>query len=220
MAFKQRTRPHGMCLGGTGWLGNSRFSNHCHSTAMTTSTPGTDMVKGESVLHSPCLMCRYSLRGLPRVYRCPECGYSYVKPISVFNRPVTSWRWLAVLNLVAFVTGVMVVLVRGQYTPLLATGIGFVAAAFRGFSAQRKVIVTPEEVQIVIGPEIRQRIPMPCIRNCIWSVVDGSLRLFDNSGSEICVIPRRFLWSHHKTKKLVEAVNAQTVKHHSKGGVA
>lgn len=174
-------------------------------------------VNGNGIAEVACPICRYSLEGLPQRHRCPECGYYYTKPFAVFRRSVANWQWLALANLATFVAGIVLVLAEGKFTFLLLTGIGFIAATLRGFAVLRKVIVTPEVVQIVIGSRIKRRVPIESIGECLWSSIDGSVRLLDCAGMEIGVIPRGFLWSHRKSKKLVDAINAIVDRRHVKG---
>ncbi|MCB9852536.1 MAG: hypothetical protein H6819_05535 [Phycisphaerales bacterium] len=55
-----------------------------------------------------CLQCRYSLKGLPYPYRCPECGLAYDAETVVF-RPKRPWylipRGIIVMSLVVLYLG-------------------------------------------------------------------------------------------------------------------
>lgn len=191
------------------WLGDMGDSNRSYGTVVigcsAIEARGMDR---DAIGEFECPMCKYSLEGLPQSHHCPECSYLYTKPFAVFHRSVAVWQWLTLANLITFAAGIVLVLAKGKFTFWLLTGIGFVAALLRGFSAVRKVIITHDEVQIVVGSEITRRVPMALVGKCSWDRVDGSIRFLNYKGGEIDAIPRGFLWSHRKSMALVEEVNA------------
>lgn len=155
-----------------------------------------------------CPICRYRLRGLPRNHRCPECGYLYTFPCYAFKRNVAAWKWLAWGNLAIFAIGLLFLLFQGSYTFFLVAGIGVAGAGYRVLMDRRQVVVTPEHLEVIVGREIRRRLPLSSIGSCNWSRVDGGIYIVDLNGAELGSIPHSFFWSHRVAKALAEKVNS------------
>jgi len=167
-------------------------------------------VRGDEEKRYRCPICGYSLRGLPQRCRCPECGHDCATPLFVFERDVAYWKWYALANLPLFLIGLLFLVVRGSYTLLLVAGIGVVGGGCRVLMQKRKIVVTPEDLQVIVGSEVRRTLPLSAIRDCIWSRVDGSVKVLDRSGNELASIPRSFFWSHRAAKGLAEKVRGIT----------
>lgn len=89
----------------------------------------------------PCLQCGYSLRGLPIVHRCPECGYPTVDSRLRFDsRPRSMFFWLSAL-IVGWLTGaIMLSGPRGSRHPSIS----------RAQVAQAEVQAIAQQVQMYL----------------------------------------------------------------------
>lgn len=64
-----------------------------------------------------CPACRYSLQGLPSVYRCPECGFEYDEGTIILSETVSKTnRWSLLLILPMFFMGPPHEIVQGLST--------------------------------------------------------------------------------------------------------
>lgn len=90
-----------------------------------------------SVLLDRCPVCRYSLQGLPRKHRCPECGFEYDEETRVW-RPRSFWKFGGIM---LFVLGVQLPQAMGRISrrspsqPLfwLNAGLGLLFAGMLGW---------------------------------------------------------------------------------------
>ncbi len=64
-----------------------------------------------------CPACRYSLQGLPSVYRCPECGFEYDEGTIILSETVSKTsRWSLLALILLFFTGPLDEIVQGIST--------------------------------------------------------------------------------------------------------
>lgn len=103
---------------------------------------------------SQCANCRYSLKGLPRTHRCPECGLHYDEWTRIWRPRYPAWAYWTPLGMVLLVVGLdLDDIARGDWSgvlwklifvgPIIGFGVWQIRRANR---KGRYAAITPEGV--------------------------------------------------------------------------
>ncbi len=113
----------------------------------------------EHVIHplKHCPACDYSLEGLPRRYRCPECGEAYDDSMLEVATGATARARTIVFALTAVVlaalafAAIRLIPMRGAIIPVIPIAVAavcLVAAQLEYVMRRRRCIATPEGVRV------------------------------------------------------------------------
>lgn len=154
-----------------------------------------------------CPRCCYSLRGLPTVHRCPECGLQCDSDAVVFREPRIAWVCVASLTAglllwraVSTFAGIGRSWDWWANTPLVA----LLAVLIWWLTRQRHmVIVSPRYLQIHGRSSTPEIFAIEDIGDAHWSYVTGTISISDRFGDTNVTIPSRFLAAAWRSRKVV-----------------
>lgn len=154
-----------------------------------------------------CPICAYSLRGLPAVHRCPECGLECDSNAIVFKEPRTAWACLASLT-----AGILLWRTLAEFAAMgrpwdwsaSAAPVAFVAVLIWWLTRKRHIIiVTPRYLHIHGRSSTPESFAIEDIGDAHWSFVTGTVSISDRLGNEIIRLPSRFLAAPWRSRRMV-----------------
>lgn len=157
-----------------------------------------------------CPWCGYCLKGLPRKYKCPECGFRYDRGAVVVECPRRLWALLTVLSMITFAIGVYIWMQSGQFTLFLSTCTLILVGLIRYTRGRRLVHVSEDELRIIRRGATEELYPIKEIGAAHWSGVTGDITVWGRDGEPIVIIHRGFLDSHRLAKRVVSAIERAT----------
>ena len=157
-----------------------------------------------------CLICKYSLDGLPDEHTCPECGFKYERQSTcVYGPRKLVLRQLAGVGMLCF--ALMIYASMKAYSHMLFV---FPPAIFIGYQVYRNHGKPPNMVIIsklkltIVGRETEPEVfDMREIQNATWSKIDGSIRISGKKSNELIRISYKHLQSHFNAKSVVSIIN-------------
>ena len=154
-----------------------------------------------------CPRCSYSLRGLPTVHRCPECGLECDANAVVFREPRVAWIGVAaaIAALLLWRAVSTIALAGSAWSwsnngPLLA----FIAVLLWWSFRQRNIVVVSAcGLQVFDRSSTPEVLPFEEMGDAHWNFVTGTISVSDRLGNTIKEIPVSFLGSPWRSLKLV-----------------
>ncbi len=153
-----------------------------------------------------CPICHYSLRGLPKEHRCPECGFEYDQDTSVFY---PNWKPEFILMVACVVIGVAIWAYNGSLgiygtVAMVITPL----AAYQIWHLRRyRVVFSTSGIRIVDPGDELKVYEWSRLKHASWSRLTGRISLETVDGKEAFVFGRQFFGSHRRSREFVAALN-------------
>jgi len=163
-----------------------------------------------------CVRCGYSLKGLPAVHRCPECGRENDRESVAVREPRLTAKLLAVAGTVIIVAWAALVWMRGgswSY-PMIAPAALVLAGAWIQMSRRaRLVVVSHRGLELIDEFSEVRSYPMQNVADAQWNSATGAIGVTDRQGRAIITVPKNFLGSKRANWKIVLAIKTLVARH-------
>jgi len=159
-----------------------------------------------------CVRCGYSLKGLPEVHRCPECGHENDRESTAIREPRVFAKLNAVAGVVVFLAVTARAWVRGVASlshPMVALAVALIAAAWIQVRRRaRTIVVSRRSLELIDEASKVKSYTMEDVADAHWSFATGRTRITDRKGRVVVIIPNKFFNSLRADRKVVQAIKA------------
>lgn len=157
-----------------------------------------------------CVVCGYSLEGLPTVHRCPECGRENDRDSLLFGQKRAAWVGLTLAMCAALVVqivfGAAVTSPIGRAVGLLSTTFMVLFCGRQVSRPKRVIVVSSRCIELIDPGRGVSRYALADIADATRSEINGQVTITDRGGATVVTIPVGFLDSNRGNKKVVAAI--------------
>lgn len=153
-----------------------------------------------------CMVCGYSLRGLPNKYCCPECGFEYEDGMEIFY---PSWRRQLGLMSITLPLLIAVWVYTGSVSVggAIILGCGIWSSWSIWDTRRYRVVFCASGVRVAVPGSPHRLYEWDRLRGAAWSRATGAITLETDDDTEAFVLGERFFGSHRRSRMFVDALN-------------
>ncbi len=164
-----------------------------------------------------CVICRYSLTGLPPRHNCPECGFPFDADAVVFRASPRPWGALVAASGTMIAVVLAVCVWRGHPLVLYGWSLPFgilLCGAILQLRRVRKaaVVVATDSVQVIQERRIIQSFELTRLATVHWNAFTGNVCLYDTHGRQIATIVLASLLLTRQVGKAIQRMIQEKAK--------